>query len=372
VNVLSRIRFDDHPLFQTTTLRLTLGGAAGGLVALGARWAFGWEHAYEMTMGSIALGVATGILWGRRPLARFLLAPLLGLAATGLLLATGGAHEPAGLALMGALLGWPLSSGLPRWRRASVVVCAGLGSLLGVAVARALEQTALTAVGAPDLAAFALEGGVVGFFVSLGTLGRHLHSRRDILTETLTTATRELPPEFSELVGRVRETRSRVLEAIERRTDGDKERIAVKKAVDELSTCMINVGRKWQAVDRDLGGTTVPILAQRIADLQIRIDAATDDEARRAYERARGALEDQLQHHSEIARSRERTVARLHSYLAVLERLHLAVVRFRSSDAHRFAGEMQPLLDELDGVGTDAELAAQAMEESQKGATAAS
>jgi hypothetical protein len=241
-----------------------------------------------------------------------------------------------------------------------------------VPVARALEQSALAYLGAPEIASFALEGGLVGFFVGLGTVGRHVSLRRDGLDEALGLASRELGGDFGELAFRVRETRKRVLAALERREGASREVQPVQKAVDDLAKGTVSVGRQWQRVDSELGGASLADLDRRIAGLDERALSAADEEARRAYERARKALQDQRQHHEEIARSRERTVARLHGTLATLERLHLAVVRLQSADAHRFSGELQPLLDDLDVVGTDAELAAQAMDESQRVPTATS
>jgi hypothetical protein len=362
---LSRIRFDEHARYHGTVVRLLTGGALGGLVAMAARWLAPWEWAYGLTLGLIALGVAAAFPWGRVRRA-VLLAPVLAALGAGLLLATGAAHESFGLFLLGAVLGLPASGGLSRYRRALVLVGTGAGAMLGVPVARAIEQSALAALGAPELASFALEGGLVGFFVGLGTVGRHVSLRHDSLDEALGLASRELGSDFGELALRVRETRKRVLAALERREGASHEVLAVQKAVDGLAKGTVAVGRRWQRVEQELGGTGLADLDKRIATLDERSLSAADEEAGKAYERAKRALEDQREHHSEIARSRERTVARLHGTVATLERLHLAVVRLQSADAHRFAGELQPLLDDLDGVGTDAELAAQAMDESQK------
>ncbi|MBI2892673.1 MAG: hypothetical protein HYY06_03915 [Deltaproteobacteria bacterium] len=368
---MPRIRFEDHASFQTGTVRLVIGGAAGALAALAGRTLLGPEHAYSMIMGCMGVGMGIALMWGRRWPALLVLGPLLGLGSVALLLAAGDSHEPFGLGLMGAVLGLPLA--LPsgsRLRAALVIAGTALGAVVGIASVRAVEATLLGPIDAPDIASYALQGGIVGLFVSIGTVGRHITVAGDAVQDALARATRDLPGDFAELVGRAGETRVRVLDALERRADGsEKERAQVRKAVDELAGCIVKVGRRWQAVDTDLGTTSPAVLERRIAELTGRIEAAADPEARAAYEKARGALEDQLQHRTEIAKSRDRTVARLHSYLAVLERLHLAVVRFRSSDAHRFATEMQPMLDELDGVGTDAELAAQAIDESQRSST---
>ena len=366
---LSRIRFDEHALYHRSVVRLLAGGALGGLAAMAVRWVAPWDWAYGLTLGLIALGVAVAWPWGRLRRA-LLLAPLLGALATGLLLATGGMHESFGLFLMGAALGLPATVGTRRWRRLAVLAGTGAGAMLGVPVARALEQTALSALGAPELASFALEGGLVGFFVALGSIGRHVTIRSDGLDEALGLASRELGGDFGELALRVRETRKKVLAALERREGASREVEAVRKAVDDLAKGTVSVGKQWQRVDGEVGGASLADLDKRIATLEERALSAADEEAGRAYARAGKALQDQRQHHEEISRSRERTVARLHGTVATLERLHLAVVRLQSADAHRFAGELQPLLDDLDVVGTDAELAAQAMDETNKAPTA--
>lgn len=362
---LSRIRFDEHARYHGTVVRLLAGGALGGLASMAVRALAPVEWHYGLTLGLISLGAAVAFPWGRVRRA-ILFAPLIAALGAGLLLASGGAHESFGLFLMGAALGLPATGGLSRYRRLVVLAGTGAGAMLGVPVARACEQWILSPVGAPGLASFALEGGLVGFFVGLGTVGRHLSIRHDGLDEALALASRELGGDFGELAFRVRETRKRVLTALERREGASSEVAAVQKAVDGLAQGTVAVGRRWQRVEQELGGTGLAELDKRISNLEEKALSAADEEARRAYERAKKALEDQREHHAEIARSRERTVARLHGTLATLERLHLAVVRLQSADAHRFAGELQPLLDDLDGVGTDAELAAQAMDESQK------
>lgn len=371
---MPRIRFEDHASFQQSTVRLVIGGAAGALAALAIRTLIGPEHAYSLIMGSMGVGLAVAVLWGRKWPVVFLVGPLLGLGSLALLLAAGDDHEPFGLGLMGAALGLPMALRAgSRLRAALVIGGTAAGAIVAIASVRAVEATVLVPIDAPDIASYALQGAIVGLFVSIGTVGRHITIGGDALADSLASAARDLPRDFAELVGRASESRVRVLDALERRAEGtEKERAQVSKAVDELASCIVKVGRRWQAVDSDLGPTSTAVLEQRIAELAGRIEAAADPEAKTAYQKAKSALEDQLQHRTEIAKSRDRTVARLHSYLAVLERLHLAVVRFRSSDAHRFATEMQPMLDELDGVGTDAELAAQAIDESQKGTIAAS
>jgi hypothetical protein len=66
---------------------------------------------------------------------------------------------------------------------------------------------------------------------------------------------------------------------------------------------------------------------------------------------------------AEIARGRERAVARLSHQVATLERLRLAAVRHRSVDAARLGIELQPAVDELHQAGGELDIESEALSE---------
>jgi len=96
-----------------------------------------------------------------------------------------------------------------------------------------------------------------------------------------------------------------------------------------------------------------------------RLESSTDPQTRTDFERAREAVTAQLAYLDEIARGRERAVARLTHQVATLERLRLAAVRHRSVDAARLGAELQPVVEEIADAGGDLDLASEALSEAQ-------
>jgi hypothetical protein len=104
-------------------------------------------------------------------------------------------------------------------------------------------------------------------------------------------------------------------------------------------------------------------LQQRLAELDLRLAACSDAVAQAEFARAREALAAQVDSLAEIARGRERAVARLTHQVAMLERLRLAALRHRSVDAARMGAELQPVVEELSQAGTDLDIASEALSE---------
>lgn len=65
-------------------------------------------------------------------------------------------------------------------------------------------------------------------------------------------------------------------------------------------------------------------LAKRMIDLDARIAATTDAEAKTQYQAARAALDDQRRYRDHISKGRERLVARMHNHVAALEKFQIA------------------------------------------------
>ncbi|MBW2736462.1 MAG: hypothetical protein JRH20_29090, partial [Deltaproteobacteria bacterium] len=94
-----------------------------------------------------------------------------------------------------------------------------------------------------------------------------------------------------------------------------------------------------------------------------KVRTAQDPVARKQYGLAHDALQAQLGHLRGIDLSRERVVARLHNYLATLERVNLAVVNHRGADTSQFSAQVAPLLAELDSLGEEMDLTSEAIHE---------
>jgi len=95
-----------------------------------------------------------------------------------------------------------------------------------------------------------------------------------------------------------------------------------------------------------------------------------DSIAKGQYQQAHAALAEQLRYLREIGTARERVVARMHHYLAAMERLRMAVLNHRSADASRLSTEVQPILDDLKDLGREIDCSSEAMGEVEKNESA--
>src|SRR4029079_16496115 len=93
---------------------------------------------------------------------------------------------------------------------------------------------------------------------------------------------------------------------------------AVRALVGDGVLKMLEVAARSAEVKRT--GPSEAEIAQRIADLDQRIAAATDGEVRAQYQAARAAVGDQQRHCEHLMQGRERLVARMHNHVAALEK----------------------------------------------------
>jgi hypothetical protein len=73
-----------------------------------------------------------------------------------------------------------------------------------------------------------------------------------------------------------------------------------------------------------IAGPSDAELARRMSELDQKVAATTDPEAKAQYQAARAALDDQHRYREHIAKGRERLVARMHNHVAALEKFQLA------------------------------------------------
>jgi len=105
-------------------------------------------------------------------------------------------------------------------------------------------------------------------------------------------------------------------------------------------------------------------LAQRMADLDQRIAAATDSEVKTQYEAARVALGDQQRYREHIRQGRERLVARMHNHVAALEKFELAATGL---SAARVASAGSPVVRQLEELSHDVAASGEALAELELG-----
>jgi hypothetical protein len=105
-------------------------------------------------------------------------------------------------------------------------------------------------------------------------------------------------------------------------------------------------------------------LAQRIADLEQRIAAATDAEVKAQYQAARAAVGDQQRYRDHIRQGRERLVARMHNHVAALEKFELAATGL---EAARAASAGSTVVKQLEDLSHDVAASGEALAELEIG-----
>lgn len=270
------------------------------------------------------------------------------------LLAAAGRHD-AGLACFAGAAALALAWGSRGWR-----LVAGLSA--GAALLAAARVAQLSVAEAELFAAapaplWAGAGGVAFAAVAVFALvPRHLELRRDRVGAAAAALGGQVGGELAELCARGQGLWKRAAAELD---DSDPNRALLEEAVVRL----LDTARRWSAAAAEASPELADSLAARMEKLAARADAADDAEAAAQYREARAALGEQLGYLRGISHSRERVVARMHNYLATMERLHLAVVNLRSQSASRSAGELSPIVASLESIGADIASCAEALED---------
>lgn len=278
---------------------------------------------------------------------------------TGVALRVLGAR-PIGAAVLAIGFGLLLARGGRRF--ALTLVAAGATVLLCRFVYVSLLGAAGGA-GLPLWVAAAATGGAFAFVGVIGLLPRHL----DIASNRVAAA---YEASRTVLTGEMRELADRAV-TLWNKVDGTLEPDAApRKTIEDSIVRVLEVGRRWAAVEADGARTPADVLAQRMETMADKMAKTDDPVAKTQYSHAHAALAEQARYLSEIGASRERVLARMHHYLAAMERLRFAVINHRSADASRLANEVQPILDDLTHLGTDIDFSSEALHEVERDAQA--
>jgi hypothetical protein len=176
-------------------------------------------------------------------------------------------------------------------------------------VAGAQETAAWSPIVATAVAAAAM--GLIG---ALAVLPRHLAVVVDPVRAVLHRLPHGLDPEVRSLCDRAAAIWTAAQAQISDETNAQLVRDGVIETLEVAVKC----------AEVKITGASDAELAERIAELDRRIAAATDADALAQYRAARAALGDQQRYRAEIRQSRERLIARMHSHLAALEKFELA------------------------------------------------
>src|SRR4029079_1447296 len=139
-----------------------------------------------------------------------------------------------------------------------------------------------------------------------------------------------------------------------------------RRAIEDAVVRLCDVARRWSEVEADGARTSAEGLAQRMADITDKMERTDDGVAKEQYAQAHAALAEQLRYLKEIGTARERVIARMHHYLAAMERLRFAGINHRSADASRLSTEVQPILEDLNVLGAEIDFSSEALGEVEK------
>jgi hypothetical protein len=354
------IRFRDHEEFQRAALHMAIAGTLAGMAVLALSQTvqgfgpLGGAWAMAALAGAAAFGAASPTTRTKPTEIALMILVALG---TGVTLRLLGAR-PIGAVALSIGFGVLVARGGRRFgltllaAGATVLLCRFVYvSLLGAA----------GGAGFPLWVAAAATGGAFAFVGVLGLLPRHL----DVASNRVHAA---YEASSTVLTGEMRELADRAV-TLWNKVDGTLEPDAApRRTIEDSVVRILEVGRRWAAVEADGARTPAEVLAQRMETMTDKMARTEDAVAKAQYAHAHAALAEQARYLKEIGASRERVVARMHHYLAAMERLRFAVINHRSADASRLATEVQPIVDDLAHLGSDIDFSSEALHEVERDA----
>jgi len=303
------------------------------------------------------VGLAAGAAWGygrfrwRMAAAALALVPLLAMTmawATAI-------PQTAGLAASASLIGLGIVAGGKRGVTGLLVFgltafVAMVGMWCAMRFATARETAAVPAWLLSGISAAAM--GMVG---ALALIPRHLA----IAVDPVMTAVKRLPAALDpEVKGLCDRSLSIWKQAKDELSDGGGRSLVRDGVIKTLEVAA-------KSAEVKLSGSSDAELAQRMSELDRKVAATTDTEAKAQYQAARAALDDQARYREHIARGRERLVARMHNHVAALEKFQLAA---QSLDATRHdTGSTS--MKQLEELSQDVTASGEALAELEMGET---
>ncbi|MEM9489847.1 MAG: hypothetical protein AAGC55_11920 [Myxococcota bacterium] len=341
----STLEFRQHEEFHRAALHMALAGAVAGLIAFLAFQGASSPWALAIVAGATVFGALSPTL--RRYIDE--LAARVGLlaGAAGALALLTQAGEPTSALivfslLFGAALGWGL-----RGRKLWIAIACGaavavLGRYVFLSISAAQELASL-----PGWAVSTVAGAAFSFVSVFALLPRHIEISRDTIDTDYQRLRGSVTGEARQLVERGYELWSRARVEL-----GDDE--TSSNALRDSVVRLFEVAHRWQSVEAAGTQNMASSLVERIDELDGRIANSDDDITVKQYEQAKAALTEQLRYIKDINTSRERVLARMHNYLAAMERLRMAAINLASTNASRDAvADIQPLVHDLEKLGAD-------------------
>lgn len=360
------LAIDNHTAFQWSVLRTVAAGTVLGLchtvmapsssyVGQVVMLSGTWSWLYGATSLALLGAAAVPATDKKKALS------LAGIALLGAVVTSLGAHHGA---VVPTMIAWSvlltvqlLQGGLSRGQALATAISGMLLSLGAQLLPEAMENQGVL-LHQPLWISNAVAGGCVGLLVGASTVTRHLILRHEPIDAEL----RGLLPSPSandELSTLIQQAFSTYQETAESLDEHPGARVAAEQLVKKIG----RFGKRWQDIESQAQKSDRSKLDERKKDLQARIQAASDDSVRSEYSRALTAIDEQLAYLDEIAKGRERAVARLHHQVATLERLRLAAVRHRSVGAAKLSEDLKTVVEDLNQAGQELDTASEVLSE---------
>jgi hypothetical protein len=364
------LTFTDHEAFHRTAIRTVLGAALGGLLTYAVAL-FGVSLPETFLPVALGVGAACGKGW------RETLAACVAGALCGGIPALASAHPWFSLVALGAGTGLIFvyarrrelaaegAAGKPRPGRAAVIASAVTGGLLAAAgggTVAAFQSHNLFEAAVPPFLAAGLEWATFGLFIGLGASGAHIVPDPDPVEALFSKIEGELAGDLRSLALRAVTHYRRCAEVLLQSPAGPA-RLEMSRALTDVTTRILQLARKWQSIDREMGERAAGDVEKRLEELRTLRDNTKDEAARRQLQVAERTLHEEMTQIDRINRGRERVVARLHADMAILECTRFALLGLRSSDAHLRTAELASLSENLTSIAKEMDTESEAMDE---------
>ncbi len=351
------LEFRQHEDFHRSALHMAGAGAIAGFLA----------HAIfqgESSPWALAIVAAATVFGALAPTLRRQLDELavriglMSMAAAALVLLVGAGEPTSAIAAFSGLFGLTLGWGLSGRRLMIAIAC-------GAAVALVGRFAFLSIISAQELASLPSwlistgAGAAFSFISVFAILPRHIEVDEDNLASSYEGLKGSVSGEVRELVDRSYELWTQAERDLDK---NDVNRESLREGVHRL----FEVARRWQSVEGSGAQVKASSLVDRMEGLEKRIAETEDEITRNQYQQAKGALAEQLRYIKDIGTSRERVLARMHNYLAAMERLRMAVINLESTNASRDAVDIQPLVSDLEKIGADMDTCSEALIEAER------
>ncbi len=365
------LTFADHDGFQRAVVRAAAGAGLAGFAA-----SLALPHSVAILALPLIVGAAAaGAGCGTRLRAKLAYAALGGLAGAFAFLFP--LHDWLGLAGAGAALGGLFAHSREKEARrspglgkrtlgkAAYLASAALTAAAfvgGAAVVQAFQSARVLSPLLPEPLADGALSAALGLFIGLGSAGAHLVRDPDPVEKLYDLLLPELTGDLKVLGARAMTNYRRCAEILATGEPGFA-RAQLAQSLSDVTLRILELSRRWQAIDRELGDRAEGEIAGRIAELCALRETTRDDIARKQLGVAEASLRAELEQIDRIRRGRERVVARLHGEMALLERSRVTLLGLKTSDAHLRAAELSALSETLSSVAREMDVEAEAVDE---------